>query len=259
MRIFYKKVFKLARLAGKILLESNAEEHRVEDTTLRILQTTGLDSPSTYSNTTGLFLSLTDTELIEYSFSDIVRINQRRNNIQHIVKVNDISRAYVAGEISVDQAYNELKNIQPDNYGFLVKYINLGLIVLFVILFGGNASDMLAAFFVGAVLLGLEYWRKTTYLTDFFFNIISIAIGSLIIKWLDTAFPATIHPILILGAIIMPTYPVASATNAMRDILKGNNLAGIIKGLDAVMVIISLTIGYTISILLSQLLFPFLS
>ncbi|MCR8968904.1 threonine/serine exporter family protein [Facklamia sp. 7083-14-GEN3] len=259
MRIFYKKVFKLARLAGKILLESNAEEYRVEDTTLRILQTTGLDSPSSYSNTTGLFLSLTDTKLAEFSFSEIVRINKRQNNIQHIVKVNDISRAYVSGEISVDQAYEALNNIQTDEYGFIIKYINLILIVLFVILFGGTPLDMLVAFLIGCLILTLDYWRKTTFLTDFLFNILSIALGSLTVKLIDASFPSTIHPVIILGAMIMPNYPVTSATNAMRDILKGNNLAGIIKGIDAVMVIISLTIGYTLSILLSQIILPFLS
>ncbi|MGF3066248.1 threonine/serine ThrE exporter family protein [Facklamia sp. P12945] len=259
MRIFYKKVFKLARLAGKILLESNAEEHRVEDTTLRILQTTGLDSPSSYSNTTGLFLSLTDTDLAEYSFSGIVRINQRQNNIQHIAKVNDISRSYVSGAISVDQAYEAMKNIKDDKYGFLIKYINLILMVLFVILFGGTNIDMLVAFLIACLILALEYWRKTTFLTDFFFNILSIALGSLAVKWIDASFPSTIHPGIILGAMIMPNYPVTSTTNAMRDILKGNNLAGIIKGIDAIMVIISLTIGYTLGILLSQILLPFLS
>ena len=254
MKIFYKKVFKLARLAGQILLESNAEEYRVEDTTVRILQTTGLDSPSTYSNATGLFISLTDSELTEIDMSDIVRINERHNDIQRIVQVNEISRDYVSGKISVDQAYLELKHIQKDDYGPLFSFSLFALIILFVVLLGGNLMDILLAGLIGLLIMLLEYSRKYVYLTKFASHILMVSLGTFFIRLVDFIYPATFHPVILLGALIMPFYPVTSSTNAMRDILKGNNLAGIIKGLDAVMVLISLTIGYTLGLILSQML-----
>ena len=254
MKIFYKKVFKLARLAGQILLESNAEEYRVEDTTVRILQTTGLDSPSTYSNATGLFISLTDSELTEIDLSDIVRINERHNDIQRIVQVNEISRDYVSGKISVDQAYLELKHIQKDDYGPLFSFSLFALIILFVVLLGGNLMDILLAGLIGLLIMILEHSRKYVYLTKFASHILMVSLGTFFIHLVDFIYPATFHPVILLGALIMPFYPVTSSTNAMRDILKGNNLAGIIKGLDAVMVLISLTIGYTLGLILSQML-----
>ena len=252
IRLLYKKIFKLASLAGQILLESNAEEYRVEDTTLRIMQTSGLDQPSSFSNATGLFLSLTDSEYSEYNFSDVVRINHRANNIQKIVQVNEISRRYVSKEIDVDEAYKLLKEIKNQQNNKLVPYTNILLIICFVILFGGNSNDILVSILIGGLIILLAYTRQFIYYTNFSFTMLATAVGTIFILFLDGKFPNELHHHILLSAMIMPFYPATSMTNSMRDLLKGNNLAGVIKGLDALMTIISIALGFGIGIILSR-------
>ena len=258
MRLYYEKVMLLASLAGKILLQSNAEEYRVEDTTYRILKTSGLNLPGSYSNTTGLFLSLTDTEQSQYIFSNIVRINERSNNIQNIDAVNNISRLYVSGNIDVDQAYAALKELKTTNYGDLIDYTNIILAAAFVILFGGTSSDFIVAILTGSVLTLMKSIRKHIYFTNFSYNILSVAIGTLFIGLIYAYFPQNLNQSILLGAMIIPFYPGTSITNSMRDILKGNNLAGSIKAVDAFMIITSLTLGYSIGIVLCRAVISFI-
>ena len=54
----YKQLVKVATLAGMIMLESNAESYRVENTVERILSISQLPTVEVFANTTGLFITL---------------------------------------------------------------------------------------------------------------------------------------------------------------------------------------------------------
>ena len=62
MRKKYKKIVEVATTAGRIMLESHAESYRVEDTVRRILQTSGLSNTEVITNTTGLYVTLDDSD-----------------------------------------------------------------------------------------------------------------------------------------------------------------------------------------------------
>ncbi|CRH92591.1 Uncharacterised protein [Chlamydia trachomatis] len=52
----YKKLVKMASLTGIIMLESNAECYRVEQTVSCILNVSQLSTVDVFANTTGLFI-----------------------------------------------------------------------------------------------------------------------------------------------------------------------------------------------------------
>lgn len=254
-KTYYKKLMKLASLAGKILLESNAEEYRVEDTTYRILAACDLDSPASYSNTTGLFLSLTDSIETDWHLSNMVRINHRTSDIQAIAAVNDVSRRFVAGHLSVDEAYQQLKDIPKNRYQKTVSYSNIILMLAVALLLGGNLSDLLLLTLTGLLIAGLDRIKQTIYFTPFSYPLFVMTLATSLILILDGVFPYRFHHNLLLAAILIPFYPGTSITNAMRDFLRGNNLAGIIKAIDALMVILAIAIGISIGILFTRTLF----
>lgn len=252
MERHYKSIFNLASIAGQTLLESGAEEYRVEDTTLRILQTSGFDRASSFSNTTGLFLSLSDSVETDYTFSNVIRINQRDNDIQKINAVNDISRQYTSGEMDVKEAYQAMNDIREIQYSNMVNFTNIILIMSFVVLFDGFALDVLIALVLGIILYFISLTRKVVYYTDFSYNVVAATVITALVFMLDYAFPHELHPHILIAAFIIPFYPNTLMTNATRDLLKGNNIAGLIKATDAFMIFFSLTMGIGIGIIIAN-------
>ena len=53
MKQEYKKIAEVAVLAGRIMLESQAESYRIEDTVERILKTSQCQTTEVFANTTG--------------------------------------------------------------------------------------------------------------------------------------------------------------------------------------------------------------
>ena len=99
-----------AALAGEILLTSGAETNRVEDTVNRILNTAGLERGEALSLSTGIFAVITDKD--NSVITAVRRVKKRDTNINNIYLVNNISRNYCGGVCSLEQAYDELKNIE---------------------------------------------------------------------------------------------------------------------------------------------------
>ena len=78
-------------LAGKIMTESNAEMYRVEDTMSRIASASGNYRLVSYVTQTGLFIGFDRTSTIRME-----QITNRTINLERVVKVNNLSRKYVA-------------------------------------------------------------------------------------------------------------------------------------------------------------------
>jgi len=94
---------KTAVLAGEILIQSNAEAYRVEDTVNHILKKASFTSSNVVALTTGLYTSVEvqDDEPITL----IRRINNRSVNLYRIASVNSISRDITSDKIEIKDAY----------------------------------------------------------------------------------------------------------------------------------------------------------
>ncbi len=93
-------------LAGRILLESGAEGSRVEDTMTRMAFTLGYkESNSFVTNTVINFM------LHNESYPRIFRIKTRDTNLLRISRTNGISRRLALGDISLEDAFQELQKI----------------------------------------------------------------------------------------------------------------------------------------------------
>ena len=80
-------------LAGKIMIESDAEMYRVEDTMSRIALASGNYRMVSYVTQTGLFVGIDGTSTIR-----MVQVMKRGIDLEKISRVNQLSRAYVAGD-----------------------------------------------------------------------------------------------------------------------------------------------------------------
>src|SRR5690606_12127267 len=135
------------------MLESHAESYRVEDTTRRILQTSGLNITEVITYTTGLFITLDDTAPEIEPITLVRRITDRGNHIRKIYRVNNISRQLTNQEISLDEARDRLMVVDEEEYTVYSKDMaTMFLVVAFTVLLGGNIWETLLSFIAGVIV-----------------------------------------------------------------------------------------------------------
>ena len=103
------KLINLALDAGEIMLKNGAETFRVQDTMQRILSVSGKEKIEALAMCTLLMVTLPREEKGPLSMARAVK--NRDLNFEKICAVNDMSRAFVSGKISLDEAIERLKEI----------------------------------------------------------------------------------------------------------------------------------------------------
>ena len=112
----YKQILNIAVLAGEIMLRSGAETYRVEDTMKHILNTARTEVAEAFVMMTGIVATLDNPDM--EMLTAMRRVHDRGTNMHRIVQVNEISRRYCRGEMTVEETYEELKQIKGKLYTF---------------------------------------------------------------------------------------------------------------------------------------------
>ena len=121
------QLINLALDAGEIMLASGAETFRVQDTMQRILSVSGKEKIEALAMCTLLMVTLPREEKGPLSMARAVK--NRDLNFEKICAVNDMSRAFVSGKISLDEAIERLKEIhQFSFYPLPIRIFGYGLI-----------------------------------------------------------------------------------------------------------------------------------
>lgn len=239
----YKLILDTAVLAGELMLQSGAETYRVEDTMCHILKTSKMESIEAFALMTGIVATINGPEL-ENPITVVKTVNERNTNLNHIVKVNEISRRYCGGRITLEEAYEQLKDIQEELYSKPVFHAaTVAITAGFAMMFGGSLLEVLVAAVTGlwlasCMLLGKKI-RISAILQDIF-SCMGIAVLSMASKrfWLPT-----INMDIVIVSALMPIVPGVAITNAIRDTLQGDYLSGCARILEAFLKAASIALG----------------
>ena len=211
-------------LAGKIMIESDAEMYRVEDTMSRIALASGNYRMVSYVTQTGLFVGIDGTSTIR-----MVQVMKRGIDLEKISRVNQLSRAYVAGDFSLEELLNKLKVIDSEHRHFPISARIVSAAVVsatIMILFGGVWSDLFLTFLIGGCGYSLYYFSlkflKIKFLSEF---LASLFIGAAAILSVKLGLGQS-QDLIIIGC-VMPLVPGVQITNALRDLLAGHYLSGV--------------------------------
>ncbi|WP_156290910.1 threonine/serine exporter family protein [Oceanobacillus salinisoli] len=231
---------KVCMLAGKIMLVSGAETYRVEDTMNRIAAAFGAVNAQSYATPTAINFSI-DLP----SETKFLRITKRSTaDLHKIAAVNSISRKITAGELDLQNAFLQLKNVEKDKaYPPWLQIIAAALVSgSFAIMFGGVWEDFLPAMLAGGLgfagMLGMERFLDIRFLAEFFGGFV---IGITSSFFLSFGFGASMDMVII-GA-VMPLVPGLLITNAVRDLMAGHLVAGISKGTEALLTAFAIGAG----------------
>ncbi len=230
-------------LAGEIMLVSGAEVYRVEDTMNHMLRRSSYETTETVVFSTGIFVTLDDP--VKEPMTLIKRTPGRSTNINRIYLVNEISRSFCRGDITVEEAYEKLKETATViQYGPWLRALGLvGVPFCFAPIFGGNFLECVASGLVGIALAFADWIVKKVRLNDFCINAFcafSVAVVALMIKnWL---WQKTSVDVLIISS-IMPLVPGVTFTTAIRDTLNGDYTSGSARMLEAVVTSLAVAAG----------------
>lgn len=233
-------------LAGKIMMESGAETYRIEDTMIRMAVSQKMMDSHCFVTPTGIMFSPSNEMATRF-----VRINSRRTDLERVALVNAVSRKLVSGELTLQQAYDEMQIIDQTDYMFPIQIQVLAAAVAsacFLILLGGGWEDLPFAFIIG----GTAFYIVETILIQtrvkFFAEFIgALAIGLLASLVIYAGLGQDLDTIII-GS-VMPLVPGLLITNAVRDLMAGHFVSGLSKGAEAFLT--AFAIGAGIALVLS--------
>lgn len=237
---YQKSVLMLALRAGEILLTSGSEIYRVEDTVARICKAFQIPFVEVFVIPTGIFLTLDAGQSDTLPYTVVKRIRGKGIDLEKISKVNAFSRQAVAGNMTVEEGQAILEEVeQTKKFKLPMQILGAGLISsFFTLMFGGSWNDFLCSLAIGAAGYGFAlvldrlnfnlYVRNFTAcatVTLFSLFFVSIGIGT------------HLDPIIIGSLMIF--LPGLALTNAVRDSLAGDMVAGSARGMEAGLIAIS--------------------
>lgn len=230
-----KLIFDVALCAGVILMENGAETYRVEDTMERILSLSRHCEMDVVALLTGLYVTLT---LKDHRYLTAVRrIKDRTFRLDKIRGVNTISRRLAGHDLSIEEAYEMLKDIAEDKepIRFSKVYHAIGA-AGFALMCGGNLVESVIAGLAACSIIftnKLVQHRVTgSFIPSFLHTFVMIFVLGVVVRF----FPVLRIDRMAIGALIS-LFPGTTLTNGIRDTMRadyltgvGNLLAAIISG-----------------------------
>ncbi|WP_246240399.1 threonine/serine exporter family protein [Anaerocolumna sedimenticola] len=244
----YKLLVDTAMLTGEIMLLGGAETYRVEDTMCRILKISGLEKTETFVTPTGIFLTLGDSNID--SITVVKRVDNRITNISHIYEANNVSRKLCDGKITLEEAYESLKNIKnKKQYSSTVNYLCTMIAALsFTILLGGDWLNSIIAGLNGGLIVLILIISKNLRVNTFIKNLVSSILIAFNSMFFLHNLGLAIQLDALIGGSVMPLLPGVAITNAIRDTLQGDYMSGGARAIEAFVSATSTAAGIGIGI-----------
>ncbi|MGL5379574.1 threonine/serine exporter family protein [Clostridium sp.] len=231
----------VATFAGKIMLESGAETYRAEEIIWRICKIYGAEEADSFVTTTGIMVSIYDAGK---TYSLIKRVSVRTVDLDKVDKVNDLSRNILSKNLSISDLKKELLIINNGNRYSITTNVLISALgaFCFVFLFDGAIKDAISAFFIGIVIKITSIKFSNLNINTFFINSICAGIAAIMAIFFTSLGIATNLDKTIIGSIML-LVPGLSITNAIRDTISGDLLAGLTRAAEAFLVAISIAVG----------------
>ena len=230
------------------MLISGSEIYRVEDTVTRICKAYGFPYVEIFATTTGIFMTL-DSGGDSKPYTIIKRIRGIDLDLKKVSLVNDFSRKLVADPMPLDQAGQALDKIaKGDNYTFPLQILGSAMAAsAFSFIFGGSWQEFLCSLVVGGLAYAFAHFLDVRNFNRFFRNFTvcafigftALALGGLGIATNTGAM--TVGPLMIF-------LPGLAFTNAMRDSLAGDLVAGGARAMEAALIALSIAFGVGVAL-----------
>lgn len=234
---------------GQLLLKCGAEISRVEDTLSRMGKAYGCIRVDVFVITSIISLS------IEFPNEEVLTETRRiysssETDFMHLEQLNHISRSCCQKPIPVAELRGKLRQIASEEKS--VGMLLLGSILAagsFAVFFGGTLWDGLAAAVFAAGICFLQRRLGKTEVTPVGSNLLLSLITGLVAGLICPLIPV-LHPDKILIGDIMLLIPGLAMINAVRNILGGDTISGLVRLTESLVWAAALAGGFVLAMLI---------
>ncbi len=242
-----KGLLVMALIAGRIMLRNGAETYRVEDTILRLCKSRmNIKYAEAFVTPTGIFMTVEyRDEVLSYTY----RIKSRNIDLNKVTLVNEFSRNFVNSDMTTEEGSSILKEIEKKKTYSLPVQLFFGGISgsFFALLSGVRFLDLVCTFISSLSLIGVLYYLNKSKFSFFLKNILGGMIATILsIFFVEVGIGHDLNKIII-GTIIL-LVPGVAITNAIRDSITEDFLSGLSRGIEALIIALSIAFGVGITL-----------
>ncbi len=238
-KLNHNKILHLANIVGRILLKNGAETYRVENAITKICSHYGLHV-NAFSTMTCI-ISSTRTSSGEI-FSSVERIYSRTTNLEKIHNLNNLIKSIKTMNYNDFFSMVILINKSKSYSKTITLLAHCGGAAFFSPLFNGDVYDFVGAIIGGFFIFWTNYLTTFLKVNNFFATTMGGAICSISSYFLfKIGFLNNISVSLISSLMLL--VPGMAFTNSIRDLIAGDLVSGISRGVEAIMIATSLAIG----------------
>lgn len=228
---------------GKEMLMCGAEVNRVEDTINRICTAYGLENAEIFSITSLILVSVRDED--GFSFSQSRRIVSYVFNFYRLEELNALSRTVCRTLPSAEDFQVMLDEILKHSH--YSKLLRLTGFVLtsggFCLMFKGSLLDAACAALISVIIFLIERIFTRLSINGMFYNFISSLLSGFLAYHIS-ALNIGAHMDKIMIGDIMLLIPGLMLTNAIKDMMNGDTMAGFLRFCEALLTALAIALGF---------------
>lgn len=232
-----KKVFDDSAQIAAEIVENGGEISRAEESVIRICKSAGAENINVFIIPSFVFAS---AEFDGERYTAFKRIYKTDLNLGRLEEANHISRALCMQK----NRGGRVNYTYPRFFVLLCVMLATG---SFCVYFGGTLLDALFSGIIG-IIISLIPYKKTDF-NIFSKTLIESTVGG-ILSFLPLLCGLETHPDKIMTGTIMLLIPGMSVGNAMKDMMSGDIIAGILQLADAVITAFAIVLGFAAAQLL---------
>lgn len=232
---------------GENILKCGGEPYRIEDTIGRICSAYGAVHTDVFALPSLIIAGIRMPD--GTTVSQMRRVYKTANNMFRLELMNDLSRKICDGRIelnAIDDEIEDAVNQKPFNK-FLVLLGGILGAGGFAVFFGGTLFDALAAAISGFVV-SIFNMHKVKFHSRMFYSLVVSFIGALTALALFRLGIGDNLDMIMIGTIML-VIPGLAFGNAVRDLLFGDTVSGIIQLVQAILTAIMVAAGFISAIM----------
>ena len=253
LELDYNKLLDMVSEMGYRLMKSGAEIYRVEESIQRLLQSYGAPRGEVFAIPNCLMVSLTSPD--GRPVTQIRRMPTHGTDIYLLEKYNGLCRRLCRETPAFEEALEQMEAITRTHRVYSLPtqlaahFLGCGMFSLF---YGGTPADGLCGGLCGMVI-GLCMALMTRLGANLFFRTIAGGAASALAAVALTRLGVGQNQDLIIIGALMALVPGIAMTNAMRDIMAGDMVAGISKAAEALLIGAAIALGTALALGLTRM------
>ncbi len=228
---------------GEQMLICGGEVHRVEDALNRIFSAYRTSRTDVFIITSSMVVTIhTDDGEI---YTQTRRITEISTDYERLHKLNELSRnickhKYSAGQIK--KKLSEISSCKP--YPVWFEFICYAIIAgVFTLFFSGKIAEAAVSFIIGAIVRLVILISDKTVKNRIFAKFISaLSATALAFIALQISIISAADKVIIGN--IMTLIPGIGLTNALKDLIMGDSIAGLLRTIEACITALAIAAGY---------------